>query len=312
MDAGAKFWYYCNMNEDQSTDRQQPAPSAEYVPSYALYGESLDFPDVMHSELLKDRAPSHGWQIAPHRHSQLHQFFLITKGVGAFTIDGRGHEITAPLVISLPKGVVHAFKFAPHIEGFVLTIPVRELGEFYAEEAPINSLATAPIVMDADNALIEMFKSVHAEYLSDNDHRGIFLRALATQIGCVCARVQNRNMRETASTRTGVNADKRISMFEKLVRTHHAARWRVSDYAKALALSPNHLSRLCRTHRGSTPQNLIEEMTFQEACRLLAYTRLSVSEVGFAVGYDDPSYFCRAFKRKFGVTPKAYRGALAK
>lgn len=279
-----------------------------YVPSYALYGESLDFPDVMHSELLKDRAPAHGWKIAPHRHNQLHQFFLVTKGFGTFAIDGVQQEIVAPLVISLPKGIVHAFQFAPHIEGFVLTIPVRELTEFYADEVPVTNLTTTPIVMSADGALVEMFKLVHTEFLSHHNHRRTLLRALTTQIGCACA----RGMNDDLAVQTGAYADKRVERFEKLVRTHHSERWRVSDYAKALAISPNHLSRLCRANRGSTPQRLIEDLTFQEACRLLAYTRLGVSEVGFAVGYDDPSYFCRAFKRKFGVTPKAYRGALAK
>ena len=45
----------------------------------------------------------------------------------------------------------------------------------------------------------------------------------------------------------------------------------------------------------------------EEACRLLAFTALPVSQVGYRLGYGDPSYFTRRFTRLQGQTPSAYR-----
>ena len=44
-----------------------------------------------------------------------------------------------------------------------------------------------------------------------------------------------------------------------------------------------------------------------EAARLLRFTELAVSEVAHRVGFDDPLYFSRAFKRRHDESPQAYR-----
>jgi AraC family transcriptional activator of pobA len=47
-----------------------------------------------------------------------------------------------------------------------------------------------------------------------------------------------------------------------------------------------------------------------EACRKLTYAPSSVSSIAYELGFQDPAYFSRAFKRHTGVTPKAYRERL--
>jgi AraC family transcriptional activator of pobA len=49
---------------------------------------------------------------------------------------------------------------------------------------------------------------------------------------------------------------------------------------------------------------------FQEAQRSLAYTRMSVAEVGYTLGFEDPAYFSRAFRRHYGQSPSEYRQGL--
>jgi AraC family transcriptional activator of pobA len=52
---------------------------------------------------------------------------------------------------------------------------------------------------------------------------------------------------------------------------------------------------------------LIAAAGMREACRMLAYTRQPVAQIGYGLGFDDPSYFSRAFRRAMGVAPAAYR-----
>ena len=49
----------------------------------------------------------------------------------------------------------------------------------------------------------------------------------------------------------------------------------------------------------------------REACRLLAYTRMQVQEVGFALGFDDPAYFVRVFRQGTRLSPTEYRRKIA-
>jgi len=51
----------------------------------------------------------------------------------------------------------------------------------------------------------------------------------------------------------------------------------------------------------------IEAHIIQEACRLLAFTQLSVAEVGYRLGFADPSYFSRRFRAVQQETPSVYR-----
>ena len=48
-----------------------------------------------------------------------------------------------------------------------------------------------------------------------------------------------------------------------------------------------------------------------EACRLIAFTRLPVAEVGYRLGYADPPYFSRRFRLRMGETPSAYRARVS-
>ncbi len=287
-------------------ETQRPARSG-FVPDFELYGEETEFPDVLHCELLKDRAPAHGWRITPHRHGRLHQFFLIVAGEGRCHLDGETCELGQGSVLNVPAGAVHSFSFEPGIKGYVLTIPVFELADA-RERLPLGSSALAGFFKaSADRGVVDMFREIHSEFTGHRQLRAPMLRAMSRQIACVVARLAPTE----AGLTLGAGSDPRIQRFEQLVRNEDTRGWRVSDYAREVGLSPNHLIRLCRAHLGVSPQRFIEDVAFREARRMLAYTRMSIAEVGFSVGFEDPSYFSRAFRKRTGVTPKAYRETLA-
>ena len=86
-----------------------------------------------------------------------------------------------------------------------------------------------------------------------------------------------------------------------------AESWTASDYADALALSTGHLSRLCRQASGRGAAAYIEHHLMEEACRLLAFTALPVSDIGYRLGYADPSYFSKRFRIVRQQAPTEYR-----
>lgn len=279
---------------------------ASFIPSMALYGERGRFPDVMHCERIRDRAGLHDWRIAPHRHRDLHQFFLIRRGNAWITVDGRGRDLVLPVLISIPAWVVHGFRFSAGTEGHVLTVPVAELPEIFGEASALApALARWGVLASPARGLGTLFEAVIAEGSATDAMRAPLMRALAAQIACLTARALS------GKTQTPSRYEGHMRAFERLLRENPRQRWQVRDYATALSLTPTHLNRISRARTGLSAARFIEARRFQEARRLLAYTRMSVAEVGYALGFDDPAYFSRVFRRQTGETPSSYRKRLA-
>ena len=101
----------------------------------------------------------------------------------------------------------------------------------------------------------------------------------------------------------------RIERFIALVERDHAIRHRVAEYAAELALTPGHLNWLCRQALGRSAGAVVRERLVLEAKRRLLYSDAPVSAIGYGLGFADPPYFTRFFRRETGLTPQAFRAA---
>lgn len=81
----------------------------------------------------------------------------------------------------------------------------------------------------------------------------------------------------------------------------------LTELAQLLHQSVYTLSRLIKENTGSTFKELLQQKRFNQATQLLCETRLSVSDIISAVGYDNTSYFYRIFKERYELTPNQYR-----
>ncbi len=83
------------------------------------------------------------------------------------------------------------------------------------------------------------------------------------------------------------------------------------EAAAACGLSPYQFSRAFRREYGRTFQEYVMEQRLEQARRLLRNQAASVTDVCWAVGFRDVSYFGRMFKRRFAATPSAFRNEFA-
>lgn len=81
----------------------------------------------------------------------------------------------------------------------------------------------------------------------------------------------------------------------------------ISDYAKAHHISVNHFIRSLKQYIGMTPKQYIASIRMANAQMLLENSSYSITEIASFVGYADPLYFGRLFKRELGMTPSQYR-----
>lgn len=274
------------------------------IETYNLFGESDDLPDVVHCETIAARSVQHDWEFVPHRHARLHQVLMIARGGGRARFDGDSRHLSNGLVANVPAGTVHGFSFTPGTEGWVVTIPAEVLDEGLAEGEGLRPLLARPAVIDGTEDMLATIKAIFAAYDGRAFARAHELRARVALLAGLVARGIAAQAPEEGGAPTETALQRR---FEALVDAHYAEHLRVATYADRLGVTPTHLTRVMRTATGQPATAAIQDRIIREARRNLAYSNLSVSQIAYGLGYEDPAHFSRVFRRATGLSPSAFR-----
>lgn len=277
------------------------------VHHFSLYGESEHLPDVMHCETIAERSVLHDWELEPHRHDRLHQLLLLRSGGGMARLDDRELALPPASLVNVPRGAVHAFTFEPGTDGLVVTLADAMLDQLLASDPEVRRSLAHGWVQEADASVDAVMTRLADEYASRSPARALVLRGLGTTLLGLAARAAARG-----DALPGNMAESHLlQRFEALLEAHFRSHWRVADYARALAITPTHLSRVARATAGASASTLIDARVVREARRQLAFTHLSVATIAYTLGFADPALFSRVFTRVTGLSPRAFRTQLA-
>jgi AraC-like DNA-binding protein len=98
-----------------------------------------------------------------------------------------------------------------------------------------------------------------------------------------------------------------IRQFNVLVEEHFKKFRQVGDYAEMMHRSPKTITNIFARQGGKRPLEIIHDRLILEAKRLLLYTDRSSKEIGWELGFEDPSQFNRFFKKQTTLPPKEFR-----
>lgn len=84
----------------------------------------------------------------------------------------------------------------------------------------------------------------------------------------------------------------------------------VAHLAKTHHISLEHLSRLFKKEVGETITAYITRLRTEKAAELLKGSDLAIADIAMYVGYSDSNYFVKVFKKRYGMTPSAYRSSI--
>lgn len=276
--------------------------TASQIPVFALYGETAPFPDLIHVEHLADRATSDGWTIAAHRHGQLSQLIMVTAGAATARVDGDAYRLLPDDFLFIPAHVVHGYDFLPGTAGLVISLPTALFGAGGAQVSGLAAALARPVRAQASAGLRDLVERVVAGFESTGRFRTQLVLGLAQALLAAIAETARPAAQDQPAPQDG-----RLAHLDALIAARMDQGWGVADYAAALQISAAHLGRLCRAARGMGAKAYIEQAVMDEASRLLAFTRLPLSEIGYRLGFDDPSHFSKRFRVVRGMAPSAYR-----
>jgi AraC-like DNA-binding protein len=98
-----------------------------------------------------------------------------------------------------------------------------------------------------------------------------------------------------------------LQRFLHVLETHFREHWNVADYAKALGTSERRLASATLRATGKPPLQLIHDRVIHEACLRLEQSPLAVAQIAYGLGFRDPAYFSRFFRRHMAMAPGAWR-----
>ena len=280
--------------------------AATAIQTFSLFGESGHLPDVLHCETIAARSALHDWELSPHRHGQLHQLLLLTAGGGAVQLEGKRVELAPLALVNIAAGDVHAFSFQRGTQGWVTTLADELLGEILAQAGDVRRALGQSFVINANAGIRDVVATIADEFNGRSTARALILRGLASMLTGLVA----RTAADAEVVPRYLPDSNLFRRFEALLEKQYLKHWTVSDYARALAVSPTHLSRVTRAATGRAASDLIDERIVREARRNLAYTQLQIATIADTLGFNDAAYFSRVFTRVTGVSPRLFRAQL--
>lgn len=287
-------------------------PALPSIPEFKLYAESLDWPtpDLLHCETLSRRSREHHWEIKPHRHADLCQLLFVHKGQAELQIEGRRTLLGESAIQILPPLSVHGFGFSEDIEGYVLTLAAPLMAYFQAQlEHQVNALGVAesyPARGDGDY-LDSLFSALQREYLGHQPEREMLMHSL---VSVIVAWVSRQAIQRRSASQRPQRSREYFNGYIQLVEEHYREHVKVEDLAHKLGISVSHLNGTCRELAGQPALQIMHERQLLEAKRLLTYTAMTIYEVSDTLGFSDPTNFTRLFRRRVGISPKAFRDRL--
>lgn len=278
---------------------------------FALYGElpGESELELIHIEDIRSRARLYDWTITPHSHREMWQFIYVAKGGAEATLEDARIGLGPGSILSIPDGVVHGFAFERDTLGWVLSIETRlfetaafaPLRSFIAQRGFGVTKLALTAAKDRDASFL--FSRLHDEFLDVREGRGIMLDCLTSAL--LVLMLRDAPERSGGSDTPG---DAHLAAnFRDLVNKRFREHWSVARYAEALCVSQSRLSRTVRRATERSPAALINARLLLEAQRNLHYTQATAAQIALDLGFQDPAYFSRFFKRLTGQTPRRYR-----
>ena len=289
--------------------------SRRNIPSFSLYGETPTAAaqtDGVHIEDIQSRSRKYLWRIGTHRHTLLSQCVLVTAGPVSVTLDDTRADLAGPALMIIPAGTVHSFRFRADTLGSVLTFDLARVLSMAAavHQWPIETLFSMPRAIDlrADPQLALRAAQLLERLAHEFAQPDSWTAPVGSWLACCVLWILSHGTAAHGSGEIhGGHDAERLRRFRHLIEAHYLQHWPVERYARQLSLSETSLNRLCRRLAGVTAFDLIQQRLALEARRRLVYAASSVGGIAGELGFKDPAYFSRFFRRHSGVSPVEFR-----
>ncbi len=251
------------------------------------------------------------------RRPRRHAFFVVHGRASFEGRDGADIDLKAPFVLWLPASSLGEFRLEAGGEGVALSIledfvwrTVGDSGVAMHLRPLLDRIAIATADRIASH-LDELETSFSALVRESRDRPPGASVMMGLHLGIVLLRLWRASGLDALSGARGAGANT-VQRFRQLIELHYREGLGIDEFASLLGVTRSHLHDACARGAGATPLGLVHDRLIEEACQRLEQTELSIEQIGYSLGFRDPGYFSRFFRRLRGVAPGAYRKTAAR
>ena len=262
-----------------------------------------------HLERLNSLALFFGRNMPTHYHDRYYQIHCILEGNTHVLLDQSHYSMHGKTLFFTPPTVPHSFVTDDHASGFVITASQQLVWRLLDIEIGRNDIASTAmqpfcIPLPESSPLETLFEMLEKEsagqqFMAESASLS-WLQLILIEI----MRYANNQQVTTSYRSTDVNV---FNQFSVLIEENYRSHWALPQYAEHIGLTTSRLNDICRRVSGLSSKRLITDRIMQEARRMLLLTAMSISEVGYELGFTDPAYFARFFRKNAGITASAFR-----
>ncbi|WP_337965522.1 helix-turn-helix transcriptional regulator [uncultured Flavobacterium sp.] len=243
----------------------------------------------------------------PHRDDHCQLMFALS-GKFKLNIDFENVEFTAPALLCVFPEEVHHIIDVENPKGWMISFD-PSLASKEILQLLENKIENPFLLQQESNffqqlsILMDLIEKIQLENKNNYIQKSIhsLLNALLNLIAAEL--VSNISVDKEKENRSIIIKE----TFIKLTKEHFKIWKQPAQYAAALSISVAHLNDTVKSLTGSPVSVHIQEASILEAKRLLYFTDKNVKEVAYEVGYDEPVYFGKLFKKVTNLTPLEFR-----
>lgn len=257
-------------------------------------------------------------------HAHTHSFYQIIwfkTGRGKHYVDFKEYDVFENAIFFIAKDQVHYFDDNRDYDGVLIHFNESFLVqndnevEFFLKCSMFNNPYQTPsccIGRGIEPILNEYIRQIQLEL--DNPRSFGQDELLKSYLKAFLIQVQRKKneFEEKQGKQPFAVDEKRLQLIEfiNLVDANYTKGLTVAEYAGLMHVSSRTLSDLTHQTLNKTPSLMIQERIILEAQRLLLHSNLNVSQVAYRLGFDDPSYFVKYFKKHAELSPSEFRKSI--
>jgi AraC family transcriptional activator of pobA len=252
----------------------------------------------------------------PHR-DYFYNIFWYQKGSASHVVDFKPIQVKTNSILFVNKHRVQMLDPKGGYEGKFLLFTDSFFDQYPGDMKYLknnilfNDLLEQPVLNIKNNSpIISVFNDIELELSRPGD--SVQYQLLHNLLHNLLL-LAERERRKTGfiEIRKGEELDYTV-LFKNLLEDRFKMTKLVAEYAALMAVSERKLGKATVTTLGKSPKELIDERIVLEAKRILVHTNNSIKEIGFELGFDEPTNFIKYFRKHEGKTPIEFRKSFYK
>ncbi|MBQ9860328.1 MAG: AraC family transcriptional regulator [Clostridia bacterium] len=248
---------------------------------------------------------SAGWSEQDHWHNYC-EILFVSEGKGQITVDGVTRAVYAGDVIVYNAGVSHEEQSDDEEP---MELRFMALDRLQITNLPKNHLLPPgySVVYSADryyDVIHNYFQRIVQELNARDSFYAEIAENMARNLIMYLIRLINEQQKDSVDL---LHGNKNIQIALEYMRANFRQELSLEEIASQCYLNKYYFSHLFTRLQGMSVGKYIQNLRIAEASRLLRESDRPVSDISVEVGFNNMSYFCRAFRREMNMTPLQYR-----